>query len=769
MPPRNPERAALAYARLGWAVFPLTPGTKIPLKGSRGCLDASTDPATIRRWWAAHPTANIGLACGLSGLVAIDLDAKNGRDGPASWEHLKHQCGDVDDSAAPISQTPSGGLHVLFAANGDKIGNSAGKLGDGIDVRGDGGYIVLPPSVLEDGSRYAWQDGRKPTDCTPPPLPGALAELLTGGNGARSRPSPSAPIHAEAYARAALQGELGKLAAATVGERNNTLNAAAFSLGQLVGAGALVRGDMESRLLAVALAVGLGERESLAAIRNGLDAGEQQPRAIPAPTSRPAEPPPEKYPGEVPDAEPAGEQGADAVPNAPDLDGFALTDLGNAERLASRHGRDLRFCDPWGKWLVWDGQRWKQDDLREIDRRANETVRAIYHAAGSAPDPDRRAALGKWAGRSEATARRRAMIDDARALPPIPILPDALDADPWLLAVANGTVDLRTGELCAHRRRDLITKLAPVTYDPDARAPAWAAFLERVFAGDGELIGFLRRAVGYSLTGQTGEQVFFILHGTGANGKSTLLEALGAMLGDYGAKTPTETLLIKRSAGISNDVARLRGARLVTAVEAEDGQRLAESLVKQLTGGDTITARFLYQEAFEFAPTFKLWLATNHKPTIRGTDYAIWRRIRLIPFAVTIPEKEQDRTLPDKLKAELPGILAWAVRGCLEWQREGLGLPEAVKAATAAYQVEQDTLAAWLDACCILSPTATARAGQLYKNYRAWAEENGERPMTGHKFGRTLTERGFDKYKDRAGWAYVGLGVADSEENELPI
>jgi putative DNA primase/helicase len=361
------------------------------------------------------------------------------------------------------------------------------------------------------------------------------------------------------------------------------------------------------------------------------------------------------------------------------------------------------------------------------------------------------------------------MIDDARALPPIPILPDALDADPWLLNVANGTIDLRTGELRAHRREDLLTRLAPVEYDPDAQAPCWAAFLERIFAGDGELIGFLRRAVGYSLTGQTGEQVFFILHGTGANGKSTLLEALGAMLGDYGAKTPTETLLIKRSAGISNDVARLRGARLVTAVEAEDGQRLAESLVKQLTGGDTITARFLYQEAFEFAPTFKLWLATNHKPTIRGTDYAIWRRIRLIPFAVTIPEKEQDRTLPDKLKAELPGILAWAVRGCLEWQREGLGLPEAVKAATAAYQVEQDTLAAWLDACCILSPTATARAGQLYKNYRAWAEENGERPMTGHKFGRTLTERGFDKYKDRAGWAYVGLGVADSEENELPI
>lgn len=466
--------------------------------------------------------------------------------------------------------------------------------------------------------------------------------------------------------------------------------------------------------------------------------------------------------------EPAGELGQPwPVAEPPDLDGFALTDLGNAERLASRHGRDLRFCDPWGKWLVWDGQRWKQDDLREIDRRANETVRAIYHAAGNEPDPDRRAALGKWAGKSEADARRRAMISGGRAF--VPILPDALDADPWLLNVDNGTLDLRSGELRAHRRADHITRLAPVDHDPNATAPTWAAFLQRIFAGDRDLIGFLQRAVGYSLTGDTGEQVFFILHGTGANGKSTLLEALAAMMGDYGQKTPTETLLVKHGGGISNDVARLRGARLVTAVEAEEGQRLAESLVKQLTGGDTITARFLYQESFEFAPAFKLWLATNHKPTIRGTDYAIWRRVRLIPFTVTIPEKEQDRTLGDKLKAELPGILAWAARGCLDWQREGLGMPEAVKAATAAYQVEQDTLAAWLDECCILAPNATGRAGQLYKSYQTWAEANGEKPMTGHKFGRTLAERGFDKYKDRAGWAYMGLGLAESEDNELPI
>ncbi len=369
--------------------------------------------------------------------------------------------------------------------------------------------------------------------------------------------------------------------------------------------------------------------------------------------------------------------------------------------------------------------------------------------ASNHPDDEKRQKLVKHALSTESEARLRAMINLAQSEPGIPVTEVELDADPWLLNVLNGTLDLKTGELRPHLREDLITKLSPVRYDLDATCPTWDKFLQHIMDGDEDRIRFLQKAIGYSLTGSTTEQVLFIFYGNGANGKSTFLITIHSLLGDYARQTPTETLLIKRGNGIPNDVARLKGARFVDAAEAESGKQLAEALVKQLTGGDKIPARFLYGEFFEFDVTFKLFLAVNHKPIIRGNDYAIWRRIRLVPFNVTIPPEEQDKTLSEKLKAELPGILRWAVEGCLLWQKEGLGVPDLVKSATGDYRAEMDVIADFIAECCEVAPGAKTPFKALYKRYTEWCQENQEESIGKKDFGRCLTERGFKTGRNR--------------------
>ena len=445
-----------------------------------------------------------------------------------------------------------------------------------------------------------------------------------------------------------------------------------------------------------------------------------------------------------------------------------MTDLGNAERLVEQHGADLHYVYAWDKWLVWDGRVWRIDDTGEVERRAKQTVRGIYVEAADAEIAEARKALAGHAKSSEGRARIEAMISLARSEPGIAITPEQLDADPWALSTLNGTLDLRAGELREHRREDHITKLTSVEYDPDAAAPTWAAFLERILPGE-ELRAFVQRAVGYSATGDTSEQCMIINHGGGANGKSTFQEAIAAALGDYAMRAPTEMLLAKRTSGIPNDVARLKGARFVAASETEEGRRLAESLVKDLTGQDTITARFMRAEWFDFEPTHKLWLSTNHKPEIRGTDTAIWRRIRLVPWTVTIPPAQQDKKLPTKLRDELPGILAWIVRGCLEWQREGLRPPDEVRRATGRYRAEMDVLAAFIDEECVVAEHATATAKALYSAYRGWCEENGEKPETQRRFGGRLKERGFESGRITTGARkgaveWYGIGLAGGPE-----
>jgi putative DNA primase/helicase len=349
------------------------------------------------------------------------------------------------------------------------------------------------------------------------------------------------------------------------------------------------------------------------------------------------------------------------------------------------------------------------------------------------------------------------MIAMARSEPPLPVLAKAFDADPWVLNVTNGLLDLRTARLRPHDRRAFCTKLAPVAYDPAATCPRFEAFLLEVLGGDTDLVAYLQRFAGYCLTGDTSEHVLALLYGTGANGKSTLIEVWRAILGDYATHADFSSFLQQAhpngGGAPSPDIVRLRGARLVSAIEADPGQRLAENVIKSLTGGDMVTARELYSKAIEFKPAFKLILAANHKPTIRGTDHAIWRRVHLVPFTVTIPPERRDHDLGKKLAEEAPGIFAWMVKGCRDWQREGLKPPASVVAATAAYRAEMDVLGPFLADRCKLVDDADAfvTAKALRGAYEAYCESEGEKPLGPNAFARHLEERGLRRDREAGG------------------
>jgi len=382
--------------------------------------------------------------------------------------------------------------------------------------------------------------------------------------------------------------------------------------------------------------------------------------------------------------------------------------------------------------------------------------------------------LEDWVRASGSHGHLRDMVRLAESDPRVVVLPEDLDSNPWLLAVQNGTVDLRTGELRDPEPADLITKLAPVNYepglDPATACPLWLRFLDTVFNSDQELIKYVQRAVGYSLTGSTREEVFFLLWGSGANGKTTFLETLHALLGEYGKQSDFTTFLnTGKSPGVRNDIARLRGARFVSAVETDSNTKLAAATLKQITGGDTVVARFLYGEHFEFKPELKLWLAVNHKPDNPDTSEGMWRRLRLIPFTVAIPDSERDKDLKEKLKNELPGILAWAVQGCLTWQQYGLHEPDSIQAATNEYRAEQDTLSQFLESCCEVEHSNTYRGVQstdLYERYKAWCSRNGEFALSQKALAPLLKERGFTTKRIRGYVYWYGLQLKPRDSDD---
>jgi P4 family phage/plasmid primase-like protien len=470
------------------------------------------------------------------------------------------------------------------------------------------------------------------------------------------------------------------------------------------------------------------------------------------------------------------------------------TDLYNAEQLIADCGRDFIYCCGLN-WVEWNGSCWVGDKKFGIEARSYDTVRrlaieareglkvakavkasledseAVDGAVDEAVASVKRAKKAlKWAAASQNDSKIEAMIKRARSLPGVICIPDDFDTDPYLLNAKNGTIDLRTGDFREHRREDRITKLAPVDYDPAATAPLWDTFLKRIFDNDAELIGFVQRFLGYASTGRVSEEKFAVFYGTGANGKSTLLNAVRYVLGDYYSQADPDILLESKgpsSAKADSEKAALKGARLAVCSETSRARTINEGLLKQLASTDRIVGRRLYNEPIKFTPTHKLILVTNHKPRIRTTDEGTWRRLALIPFNVEIPVEERDGEFVEKLKAEAPGILRWLVTGCLEWQRQGLGSCKATSAATQEYREDEDVVGSWLDECVTIEPTAKCTISALYDSYKNWCERGSVYPTAKRTLGADLNQRGFKSVKSGSLRSRVGLKLKEAVAPKL--
>lgn len=764
---------AMRYAdKKNWRVFPLRPREKVPAT-AHGFKDATSNVDEVREAWGESPF-NIGLACGAdSGVFVLDVDAGvpkgGGVPGPDALAQLEAEHGELPPTLKVL--TGGHGWHLYFRwPEGRQLRNRARILLDGqrtgLDCRADGGYVVLPPSIHPDtGTPYRWQMDR--TEILE--APAWLLDLLDPPKVERA-PVQAAPEERQAqtvptaeglerYAAKALQNAAERIAGAPEGDRHGAIFRQAAALGELVAGGVIDEADAVRVCVDAGLALGKSRGEVERTVRDGIEKGKLQPR-VPAPR-----------------------QAASTAPNGAT---YRPTDAGNADRMADRFGADVRWSDgvQGDGYLVWDGARWAPDTMRQVDRItrmvADDVVadalrveQALRAAQASASDPPTAAESRRiselrqearvwsgWARQSEMVGHLRAMQTVARER--IAVAQERLDADIWALNTGEGIVDLTSGELRPHDREAMHTKVTGGA--PTGECPTWIAFLTRIMGGDSEMVAFLQRVVGYCLTGSTREQCIFILYGNGSNGKSTFLDTLRAVLGDYVMHARADTFMRDpRGGGIPNDVAALRGARIVTASEPEQGEQLDESLIKEMTGDAAITARFMRGEFFTFQPRFKVLLATNHRPVIRGTDNGIWRRIRLIPFTETISDDEKDRDLSTKLLAESDGILAWAVAGCLAWQRDGLAPPDAVQAATEDYRTDMDVLGEFMYELCIRA--GTVKNTDLYDAFSKWQIANGEKPRSHRWLTRALQDRGFKQAANRAnGRRWEGLSLRDGAE-----
>jgi putative DNA primase/helicase len=428
---------------------------------------------------------------------------------------------------------------------------------------------------------------------------------------------------------------------------------------------------------------------------------------------------------------------------------FAQTDLGNSKRFIYRHGDNCKYVGLYDKWYVWNGLRWEQDDLNIVPDLVCDTIIRIG-AEATLND----SGVGQnqhliWGGKSQSRERLNAALKIASSS--LSVSPDEFDADPYVINFPNGTLNLRTYEFRAQCKQDNITKITKYPYDPTAKCPMWIDFLNRIMMKDQDMIKFIQRSLGYSITGDSNERAMFMCHGSGSNGKSTLFSIVGSILGDFAISVDSDTFCVKKSEGARNDIARLKGSRFVITSENRKGRHLDELFIKSITGGtDLIIARFLYGEFFQFKPMCKIWWAFNSAPRISDRTNSIWNRVKMIPFLYTIPKEEEDIHFADKLlRSEAAGIMNWILDGLKEYQRIGLSEPQRIKTATLQYREEQDILNDFFDDYCVIEPNGIVKAKELYEGYQKWVafQSINEKPMSPRAFGFEMTDRGYKRDK----------------------
>jgi len=759
------RQAAIAYAERGWRVIPVrwvddegvcqqcpqvaqwgechSPG-KHPVHPKWPDL-ATSDPDKAARWWRPEPAegymaeewfprANVGIVTGKgSGIWVLDVDPKADPrlDGETTLAVLEREHGEMP--LTRTHQTGSGGRHHIFRHPGFEVRRSVRKLlGPGLDVMGEASFIVAPPSVSARGS---YECSNPAQDIDPVDAPAWLVGILRShndrqlGEGVPGEHADAALPFRRKYAQAALRNDSEALRNAPAGRRNDMLNECAFSLGTLGGAGLLDEEDAWRTLHEAALACGLSEPEIRPTFLSGWRKGLEKPRKIEWHVAG------HEYPMRK------------------------WNDLGNADRMVDHFGEILRWCPDRGTWMEYMAGRWtaatpdsggwhavamiesipltealNYDDEPEVDDKGKEL-------------PSRRKQFLAWASRQENLKSISAAAQLAKSRTAMRIRQDTFDRNLLWLNNLSGVVDLGAdkNELIPHDPEQRMTMQCPVPYDPDARAPKWEAFLDRM-QPDPEMRAYLRRVMGYTATGLIDEQVMFLHYGEGANGKTVFREVTSHVLGSYAQTVPVDTLLTRRTeGGIPNDVARMNGKRYLAASETKAGKSLDEQMIKQLAGGDTVSARFLHAEFFDFRVVGKIHLLTNHLPHL-SDDYASWRRLQLIRWGITIPEHERDGSLVETLiREEAAGILAWIVRGAREWRETGLRLPASAEQAKAEYRRDEDTIGRFIADCLAESEQVRGAADRstkaIYGSYRLWCSDQGLRePMTQHRLTRAIQD-----------------------------